>query len=167
MNTWDQHTFPLRLLGLLRPPFHPQRFAQSMETTMQRVLGNSKVKLHVEVVTNLWNFQDWLGPLGSGLKHITIVEHGEDVNHLFRFIARRDIYNYRVHERPFSWIVRNTNRAETKHYAVKSVCYRKQGTFTISRLISVEGYVSMSTYVNPLGIHGKSECTTFFAVAHT
>ena len=92
----------------MHPPFNPQEFAQSIETTMQRVLANSNVKLHVEVVANLWNFQDWLGPLGSGLKHITIVEHGEDVNYLFRLLARKDLYG--VHERPFSWIVRNTNK---------------------------------------------------------
>ena len=75
---------------------------------MRQVLANSPVKLHVEVVTNLWNFRAWLDPLGVRPKNITIVEHGEDVNHVFRFLPRSELGNYRVHENPVAWLVRNT-----------------------------------------------------------
>ena len=89
----------------------PEDFAELINNTMSRALANSPAKLHVEVVTNLWNFKEWLAPLESGLKNITITKHGESVNHMFRFVRRKDLGNYRVHERCYPWHVVNTNKA--------------------------------------------------------
>ena len=66
------------------------------------------LQVHVEIVTGFWNFQAFLEPLKYGLHGITIQKHGEDVNHCFRYVLRRDLENYRVHKVKFNWVVQNT-----------------------------------------------------------
>ena len=73
--------------------------------TMEPITSKDGVALHVEYLQGLWDYQAWLHPLEMSLSGITITYHGESVNHMFRFILRKDLGNYRVHQQEFAWCV--------------------------------------------------------------
>ena len=74
---------------------------------MERMLAGSDIQVHSEVVTGFWNFQEFFAKMPSAMSGITIQEHGENVNHLFRFVLRSDLENYRVHKQNYQWEVHN------------------------------------------------------------
>ena len=80
---------------------------------MEPVTACIGVELKVEIVPGLWDFQAWVAPLQAGMAGITIQEHGEMVNHMFRFVARQDLGNYRIHKKAFCWEVDNAVKEPT------------------------------------------------------
>ena len=75
---------------------------------MTPILAGTQVELSVEIVPGLWDFWRWVQPLEAGMAGITIQVHGEVVNHMFRFVARQDLSNYRVHQQSCNWSVDTT-----------------------------------------------------------
>ena len=85
----------------------PEAFCNCVEKTMGPVAARSGCELHVEVVPGLWDCQQWLQPLNCGVGGVAITEQGQDVNHFFRWVLRKDLVLYRVRHQLFEWKVEN------------------------------------------------------------
>ncbi len=54
----------------------------------------------------LWDWKDYFRDVGTSITGIAIKAEGESVNHSFRFIRRRDLYqSYLVRGQAFDWEV--------------------------------------------------------------